>query len=114
ENDHALITTAEFGAATANALPSLKAHADFVTPADHGAGVSQLIDRMVADDLGDLAPERHRILLGRAGDNLFKLDPYAANVMICGTSGSGKSTVTTGLLERLSDTDYQFWILDPE
>src|SRR5690606_21864728 len=59
ENDHALITNVEFGVAVANALRSLKAHADLVTPGDHGAGVSQLIDRIVANDLADLAPDRH-------------------------------------------------------
>jgi hypothetical protein len=114
ENDHALITTAEFGAATANALPSLKAHADYVTPADHGAGVSQLIDLMVTSDLADLAPKRHRVLLGTSDNKDVTFDPYISNLMISGTSGSGKSTVTTGILERLSDADYQFCILDPE
>jgi HAD superfamily hydrolase (TIGR01484 family) len=114
ENDHALITTAELGVAVANALPSLKKHADFCTPADHGAGVSQLIDQLVADDAAELAPERHCVLLGRAGDRDVILDPYATNAMICGTSGSGKSTLTTGLLERLCEAGYQFCVLDPE
>jgi hydroxymethylpyrimidine pyrophosphatase-like HAD family hydrolase len=114
ENDHALITTAELGVAVANALSALKAHADFVTPADHGAGVSQLIDRIVDDDLADIPPKRHRVMLGRADDKEVRLDPYATNAMICGTSGSGKSTVTTGLLERLCEAGYQFCILDPE
>jgi HAD superfamily hydrolase (TIGR01484 family) len=114
ENDHALITKAELGVAVANALPSLKSHADFVTAADHGAGVSQLIDRMVANDLADIAPQRHHILLGTADGKQVKLPPYSTNAMICGTSGSGKSTVTTGLLERLSDARYQFCVLDPE
>ncbi|HEY5922284.1 MAG TPA: HAD-IIB family hydrolase [Kofleriaceae bacterium] len=114
ENDHALITSAELGVAVANALPALKAHADFVTPADHGAGVSQLIDRIVENDLSDLTPKRHRIKLGRAGTDLITIDPYVTNAMICGTSGSGKSTLTTGLLERLSEAGYQFCVLDPE
>jgi len=114
ENDHALITTAEYGVAVANALPALKAHADFVTSADHGAGVSQLVDRIVAHDLADTPPERHHIALGRSGDLEIKLDPYAINAMVCGTSGSGKSTLTTAILERLSDADYQLCVLDPE
>ena len=114
ENDHALITRAEFGVAVANALPALKKHADLVTPADHGAGVSQLVDQLLANDLGSHAPERHRILLGRNGDQVINLDPYSTNAMICGTSGSGKSTLTSGLLERLDEAGYQFSILDPE
>ena len=114
ENDHALITRAEIGVAVANALPALKAHADLVTSADHGAGVSQLIHDIVARDLANIAPRRHRIALGMADGERIDLDPYATNAIICGTLGSGKSTVTTGLLERLSDAGYQFCILDPE
>jgi len=114
ENDHALITSAELGVAVANALSPLKRHADLVTPADHGAGVSQLVEQLIANDLRSHAPERHRVLLGRTGDTAITLDPYATNAMICGTSGSGKSTLTSGLLERLSDVGYQFCILDPE
>ena len=37
--------------AVANALPSLKQHADWVTAGDHGHGVSELIERLVADIL---------------------------------------------------------------
>lgn len=114
ENDHALITDAELGVAVSNALPSLKKHADLVTSADHGAGVSQLIDRILAKDLADVPPRRHDITLGKVGDQEIKLDPYTTNAMICGTSGSGKSTLTTGILERLCETGYQFCILDPE
>jgi HAD superfamily hydrolase (TIGR01484 family) len=114
ENDHALITMSELGTAVANALPALKAHADFVTLADHGAGVSQLVDRIVANDLVDMTPKRHRIKLGTADGRDVLLDPYSTNAMICGSSGSGKSTLTAGLLERLFDNGYQFCVLDPE
>lgn len=114
ENDHALLSACEVGAAVANALDSLKAKADVVLDRDHGAGVSELVERMVDDDLADVAPVRHQVLLGRVGDREMRLDPYESNIMVCGTSGSGKSTLTTGLLERLSDQGYQFVILDPE
>jgi len=116
ENDHALLASSEVGAAVANALEALKTRADVVLTQDHGAGVSELIDRMVEEDLADVAPERHRVLLGHVSGNghLVKLDPYDSNIMVCGTSGSGKSTLTTGLLERLTEQGYQFAILDPE
>jgi hypothetical protein len=83
---------------------------------DHGAGVAELIDRLIADDLGDAAPglARHHVELGTAELASIAIDPYAANLMVCGTSGSGKSTLTTGLLERLCKTGYQFAIIDPE
>jgi hydroxymethylpyrimidine pyrophosphatase-like HAD family hydrolase len=114
ENDHALLQASEVGAAVANALPALKAHADVVLDGDHGAGISELVDRIVDDDLDDVAPERHQIVLGHAEGHVVRLDPYEANIMVCGTSGSGKSTLTTGILERLCDQGYQFAILDPE
>ena len=114
ENDHALLARAEVGVAVANALPALKAHTDLVMSSEHGAGVAQLIERIVLSDLVEAAPGRHRVLLGRSESGEVRLDPYATNAMLCGTSGSGKSTLTTGILERLSDACYQFVILDPE
>jgi HAD superfamily hydrolase (TIGR01484 family) len=116
ENDHALLAACECGVAVANALPSLKEAADLVTTADHGAGVAELIDHLVTDDLAAAAGrlKRHRILLGKAGEREISLDPYATCAMVCGTSGSGKSTLTTGLLERFCAAGYQFAIIDPE
>src|SRR5262245_50611661 len=51
ENDHAFLRSCEFSCAVANALPAVKEAADLVTRGDHGAGVAELIDQMVADDL---------------------------------------------------------------
>ena len=59
ENDHAFLQSAGFGAAVANALPSLKEHADYVCSIDHGAGVAELIDLMVTGKL-DTMPKRRR------------------------------------------------------
>jgi hypothetical protein len=54
ENDHALLELCGVGAAVANALPSLKAHADLVLERDHGAGVAELIDRMIDGSLSSV------------------------------------------------------------
>jgi HAD superfamily hydrolase (TIGR01484 family) len=51
ENDHTLLDSCEFGVAVANAVPLLKAHADWVTDGDHGVGVQQLIARLLENDL---------------------------------------------------------------
>ena len=116
ENDHALLGSAECGVAVANALASLRTTADIVTVGHHGAGVTELVDRLIEDDLARTATrlKRHYIRLGKAGDREIGVDPYSANVMVCGTSGSGKSTLTTGLLERMCKAGYQFAIVDPE
>jgi len=57
ENDHALLESCAVGVAVANAVPLLKAHADWVTDVPNGEGVRQLIDRLLANDLADLQPK---------------------------------------------------------
>src|ERR1700738_2780267 len=65
ENDHALLASCECSAAVANALPTLKSAADIITTADHGAGVVELIEELLRDDLASFEPrlERHNVLL---------------------------------------------------
>jgi HAD superfamily hydrolase (TIGR01484 family) len=57
ENDHMLLDFCGCGVAVANALPMLKEHADFVIKGDHGAGVIELIDKLLASDLQELEPQ---------------------------------------------------------
>jgi HAD superfamily hydrolase (TIGR01484 family) len=114
ENDHALLTTCECGVAVANALEVLKAKADLVTKGDHGRGVAELIDHLLADDLSIVELDRRRILVGHEDEREVCIDPYAANILVCGTSGSGKSTFTQAVLERICRAGYQFAIIDPE
>lgn len=56
ENDHSFAKACGFFAAVSNAIPSLKEEADWVTPSDHGAGVAELIARLVEDDLSGFTP----------------------------------------------------------
>jgi hydroxymethylpyrimidine pyrophosphatase-like HAD family hydrolase len=56
ENDHAFLRMCGFAVAVANALPALKNAADLVTIGARGAGVAELIDRMLADDLAGITP----------------------------------------------------------
>ncbi len=51
ENDHAFLALCGCAVAVANALPALRDRAHFVTRGDNGAGVVQLIEEMLADDL---------------------------------------------------------------
>ena len=70
ENDHAFLRLCECRIAVANAVPMLKDGADLVTRRDEGAGVRELIERLLASDLRDLEPRlgRHAILLGSRAD----------------------------------------------
>jgi hydroxymethylpyrimidine pyrophosphatase-like HAD family hydrolase len=57
ENDHALLESCAVGVAVANAVALLKAHADWVTDGRNGAGVQELIARLIKDDLADIHPK---------------------------------------------------------
>jgi tRNA A37 threonylcarbamoyladenosine biosynthesis protein TsaE len=118
ENDHAFMQLCECAAAVSNALPMVQERADYVTAADHGAGVVELIGMIIASDLADLAPRlsRHDVLLGMRADNQqpVRLKPYGTNLLLTGSSGAGKSTLATAILERLAERRYQFCIIDPE
>jgi HAD superfamily hydrolase (TIGR01484 family) len=118
ENDLPMLTLSECGVAVSNALDSVKAKGDLVMNSDHGAGVEELIDELLRDDLASRGPDaRHGILLGRAKDKpdqLIWLPSLGQSVLVAGPSGSGKSTLITGLLERMAEANYQLCIFDPE
>jgi hydroxymethylpyrimidine pyrophosphatase-like HAD family hydrolase len=117
ENDHAFLSLCECGVAVANALDALKQRADWVTDGDHGEGVEQLVDRLLADDLRELEPRlrRHRVEIGERPDgHAVTLRSYRAPVLFAGMSGGGKSTLATAFIEALSERSYQLCIIDPE
>lgn len=117
ENDHAFLNLCECAVAVANALPMLKEKTDLVTAGDHGQGVEELINRIISTDLkeieGNLA--RYDIALGQdAAGNELQIKPYGTNVMLAGSSQGGKTTLATGLIERIIEKQYQVCIIDPE
>jgi hydroxymethylpyrimidine pyrophosphatase-like HAD family hydrolase len=116
ENDHAFLQVCECAVAVANALPALKERADLVTAADHGAGVVELIDALLDSDLAGLHDRlpRHDLLLGKAGEREIRIAPYPGGLLLAGSSGTGKSTLTTAFMERLIEHGYQFCAIDPE
>ena len=79
ENDHALLQLCGIGAAVANALPSLKEHADIVLSKTHGAGVSELIERML-DGTIDAVPRRPRTHSKRESARVHRLGDKHADV----------------------------------
>ena len=116
ENDQAFLGCCECSVAVANAIPSVKERADWVTEQAQGGGVAELIDRLLADDLSSLnfQLQRHGILLGHAGEEEVFIEPHGTNILLCGQSGSGKSTFVAGFLERLLERGYQTCVIDPE
>ncbi|MFN6572523.1 HAD-IIB family hydrolase [Dendronalium sp. ChiSLP03b] len=117
ENDHAFLSVCECSVAVANALPMLKERVDFVTDSSRGDGVIELIDKLIASDLSELDEQlqRHNILLGTKKDNSeVNIQPSGSSILLAGTSGGGKSTLATAVLERIAEQKYQFCIIDPE
>src|SRR5215218_3435277 len=79
ENDHALLQLCGVGAAVANALPSLKEHADLVLSKTHGAGVSELIERILDGSI-DATPRRPRAQSKRETARVHRLADKHADV----------------------------------
>ncbi|MBZ8131988.1 HAD family hydrolase [Afifella sp. IM 167] len=114
ENDHAFLKAAGCAAAVANALPVLKASADIVLGADHGAGVAELIARILQEDLDILPPERLGLFVGSdpQGEPVYLEADRCA--LVVGPSGAGKSQLGTLLAERMVERGFEFCIFDPE
>jgi hypothetical protein len=115
ENDHAFLSTCGVAVAVANALDMVKAGADLVTKGARGAGVEELIVRMIEDEakLVAIAP-RNCVELGHRPDgepvHVSRLDA----VLVAGSSGAGKSMLATALMERLVEGGRQLCVVDPE
>jgi HAD superfamily hydrolase (TIGR01484 family) len=115
ENDHAMLAASECGVAVANAIDSLKERADLVTRGARGAGVEELIERILEDDLRSVVVARHALLLGVRRDGTeVRLAPAGRRVLVAGPSGSGKTTVASAFIERVIAAGYQCCIIDPE
>jgi HAD superfamily hydrolase (TIGR01484 family) len=115
ENDHSFMHACGCAAAVANALAMVKEAADVRLAGDHGAGVIELVERLSREDARMVPPERHGIRLGidRAGEEIY-IEPYRGSVLIAGSSGIGKSTLATALIERMVEKRFEFCVFDPE
>lgn len=115
ENDQAFLSSCGCAVAVNNALPTVKSKADFVV-SDHGKGVIELAHMLIKDDLASVRPRvpRAQPVIGHRSDgSALTVSPFET-VLVTGTSGSGKSTIVTALLEQLRDFAYQFCVVDPE
>jgi hydroxymethylpyrimidine pyrophosphatase-like HAD family hydrolase len=117
ENDSSLLQAVEAAVAVGNALPALKAIADWVTPEGHGAGVTQLINALIDTDLATLDERliRHWLDLGTLPDGgRFCISPWRSGILVAGVTGGGKTTFTISIVESLIRKEYQFCLIDPE
>ncbi|WP_026379241.1 HAD family hydrolase [Afifella pfennigii] len=114
QNDHAFLSACGCAAAVANALPALKEEADLVLSGDHGRGVAELIEELMAKDIAMVPTARHGLLVGTGEDGEEIFLPPQSCTLLAGASGAGKSQFATLLTERMAERDFEFCVFDPE
>ena len=115
ENDHSLLRTCELGVAVANAVESLRRHADVVLEKAGGAGVAEFLRGPVLRGESSVVARRWQVDLGCFTDGGRVLIPASQiNVLIVGRSNSGKSFLAGLLAEKLILLGYSLCVIDPE
>jgi hydroxymethylpyrimidine pyrophosphatase-like HAD family hydrolase len=116
ENDGAFLKLCGASAAVANALDSLKKQVDLVSSGVGSAGVVEVIERLIGDDLQALheRPERAVLLGHEIGGGEVRIPVYGTRVLVTGDSAGGKSKLAVGLIEQLIEHEYQTVVIDPE
>jgi len=115
ENDLSLLHAAEVGVAVADAVPSLKDHADLVLDLPDGKGVVDLLAGPLLTGRQRLCPSRRWITIGHHEDGSAATVPGSqASILVTGSSGSGKSYLAGLLCERWIDAGYALLVIDPE
>jgi hydroxymethylpyrimidine pyrophosphatase-like HAD family hydrolase len=114
ENDHALLMAAEWGVAVANAVEALKLQADVVTEGDHGGGVIELINQILADDLASWTPrlKRHAAQIGvDRRDQPFQVSAASGRYRLIAQSRETLFEWLATFLRELSRAGYQWTLL---
>ena len=115
ENDHALLESAEYSVATANAIPTLREKADRVTRETHGDGVLEVVADLIESDLARTPPKRERrsLSLGRdARGEPFALPASGVSLVVTGRNATGKAEVVAAIVARICALGYQFCVID--
>lgn len=116
ENDLIMLGCCGASAAVDNALDSVKQAVDIVLGEPRGAGVQQLVDMIMTNDLSHLREKsNHSVKLGfDLAGKPFTIPFYGESVLVTGGPGGGKSKFATSVLEQLTELGAQCVILDPE
>ncbi|HEX2705682.1 MAG TPA: HAD hydrolase family protein [Candidatus Lustribacter sp.] len=115
ENDLALLAAAEIGVAVANALPSVREHADLVLDRPNGCGVAALLGGPLVAGRQPMQVSRRRSRSVPSADGSVATVPGAgANILVTGDTGSGKSHLAGLLIEQWIDAGYSVLVVDVE
>lgn len=116
ENDEAFLKCCDASAAVDNALDVVKRQTDLVMRGARGAGVEELIDMLLENDLRQLRGRSGRgICMGTdlAGSE-FRIPVYGTRVLVTGGPAGGKSQFAVTMLQQLIEHEYQACVIDPE
>lgn len=115
ENDLSMFGVAEIGVAVADAVPSVKQHADLVLEDRNGAGVASLLTGPYLKGARRWCPRRRWVDIGIYDDGTRTQVPGSqARVLVTGPAGSGKSYLVGLLAERWIKAGYCVLLIDPE
>lgn len=115
ENDLSLFGVAEIGAAVANAVPSVREHADLVLDTENGAAIASLLTGPYLGGARRMCPPRRWIDIGAFDDGTpARIPGSQAKVLVTGPSGSGKSYLVGLMAEGWIQAGYSVLVIDPE
>jgi hydroxymethylpyrimidine pyrophosphatase-like HAD family hydrolase len=113
ENDLQLLEVCELGVAVANAVESVKLHADVVLERANGAGIVELLHGLTG--AARISSRRWQVSLGHTADgNPVTIPASAHDLLVTGASGAGKSFVTGLIVEQLAHLRYGVLVVDRE
>lgn len=115
ENDLPLYDRSELAVAVRNAVEPLKERADIVLADPDGSGVATFFSGDVVRGRRKVHSKRWTLRLGVSAEGRPVVLPASqTNVLITGSTGSGKSYVAGLLTEQLVDASYSVLVIDPE
>jgi len=115
ENDLSLFGPAEIGVAVADAVPSVREHADLVLEQPDGAGVAELLAGVYLSGARRWCPPRWWVQIGTFDDQTpAKVPGSQARMVVTGPAGSGKSYLVGLLAEEWMNAGYCVLLVDPE
>lgn len=116
ENDHALLDAAECSVAVNNAIPTLKERADLVASGEAGAGVSEILQALVRDDLQSLVsdrPARSFPVGSLHGDGPVTVPCLGMNILLAGSPEDTVPVLCT-MADTLASRQYQWCLIDSQ
>jgi hydroxymethylpyrimidine pyrophosphatase-like HAD family hydrolase len=115
ENDLSLFGIAEIGVAVADAIPSVRQHADLILDEPDGDGVADLLTGPYLTGARRWCPPRRWIDIGVFDDATpTRIPGSQGRIVVTGPAGSGKSYLTGLMAERWMLADYSVLVVDPQ